>query len=251
MNKSCFYVVTHKQAQMPEKKGYYPIVVGKNEVKYKRGFKDNTGDNISEKNSNYCELTALYWIWKNTLSDYICGFCHYRRFFTKNILGIFRKNVLDIIDAQNILDEYDIILPTPEVFHHISVKQQIIDTSVRENDLKELRNVILEIEPDYIKDYDMVMSGNKISCYNMFVMRKSLLDDYCAWLFNLFFQYEKKVDMTDYSDYEKRIYGFLSERLFNVWVKHNHINVKYLPVVQTEESVFQSMKRMIKKILRY
>ncbi|MCI8951563.1 MAG: DUF4422 domain-containing protein, partial [Lachnospiraceae bacterium] len=29
-----------------------------------RGMRDNLGDNISEKNGNYSECTALYWMWK-------------------------------------------------------------------------------------------------------------------------------------------------------------------------------------------
>ena len=73
-------VATHKKYWMPEDDVYLPIHVGR-EGKADLGYVgDNTGDNISEKNANYCELTGLYWAWKNLKCDYI-GLCHYRRYF--------------------------------------------------------------------------------------------------------------------------------------------------------------------------
>lgn len=79
-------VVTHKSYWMPDENIYLPIFVGTN--KSDRNFlRDNEGDNISYKNKNYCELTAIYWAWKNLKLDkydYI-GLCHYRRYFTGKI----------------------------------------------------------------------------------------------------------------------------------------------------------------------
>ena len=75
------YVVSHKNAKFPTESIYKPIQVGKKESFTE--IRDNTGDNISEKNPNYCELTAAYWIWKNDKSD-ITGLTHYRRYFFKN-----------------------------------------------------------------------------------------------------------------------------------------------------------------------
>ena len=76
--------VTHKKYWMPEDELYMPVQVGFNEP---LGFaRDNTGENISEKNKNYCELTALYWGWKNLKADYI-GLDHYRRHFSIKRFG--------------------------------------------------------------------------------------------------------------------------------------------------------------------
>ena len=73
-------VATHKKYEMPKDDIYIPLHVGA-EGKEDIGFiKDNTGDNISEKNPYFCELTGLYWAWKNLNADYI-GLVHYRRHF--------------------------------------------------------------------------------------------------------------------------------------------------------------------------
>ena len=74
------YIAVHKKANVLRREGYIPLHVGA-EGKEDLGFvKDNTGDNISCKNPNYCELTGLYWIWKNSNYNKV-GLSHYRRFF--------------------------------------------------------------------------------------------------------------------------------------------------------------------------
>ena len=73
-------VATHKKAKMPTQNSYLPIQVGAS-INPDLGYtKDNTGENISNKNPYYSELTGLYWAWKNLDSDYI-GLVHYRRYF--------------------------------------------------------------------------------------------------------------------------------------------------------------------------
>ena len=101
---------------------YFPIQVGKSlNSELDLGFQcDDTGDNISDKNGSYCELTALYWAWKNIKNvDYI-GLCHYRRYFGKkkplvSIIktsgNIFLRNLIDINEINN-LKSNQVILPT-------------------------------------------------------------------------------------------------------------------------------------------
>lgn len=49
---------------MPDDSVYLPIQVGAALHPALGYVPDNTGYNISDKNPNYCELTALYWAWK-------------------------------------------------------------------------------------------------------------------------------------------------------------------------------------------
>ena len=74
-------VAAHKKYRMPEDKIYFPVQVG-SYGKENIGFaRDDEGDNISQKNPYFCELTGLYWIWKNVDADYY-GLVHYRRYFS-------------------------------------------------------------------------------------------------------------------------------------------------------------------------
>ena len=60
----------------------------------------------------------------------------------------------------------------------------------------------------------------------MFIAKKEVIGPYCEWVFPILAEVEKRVDMTGYDDYQKRIYGFLTERLFNVWFTHNNLKVR-------------------------
>ena len=75
-------VATHKKYQMPEDQMYFPVQVGsEGKTKIEEYTQDNTGNNISLKNPYFCELTGLYWAWKNLEAENI-GLVHYRRYFT-------------------------------------------------------------------------------------------------------------------------------------------------------------------------
>ena len=249
MNNIKFFVVTHKQIDLPAKKDYVPIVVGKNNVTYPEMYKDNIGTNISNKNSNYCELTALYWIWKNLNDIEYIGLCHYRRFFMANIFNHTSAGFLSSDRAVDLLKSYDVILPYPKGWFDTSVSEWFLRTDGKRDALEKLRAVVSRIYPDYISDYDAVMNGYMASYYNMCVMSKKLLNQYCEWLFKILFELENQMDLSDYTSVEARIYGFLSERLLNVWVKHNNLKVKYLFVNETEKNF--SFKATVKDILKY
>lgn len=241
------YIVTHKQVNLPQMQGYIPIIVGKNEVKYSQCVRDNTGDNIAKKNTNYCELTALYWLWKNIDTKNI-GLCHYRRFFTKYI---FTKKPISIANAERLLTHYDIIVPQTWILLGCTVQNWFLKTDGKQKDLDNLRKIIKKQYPEYIKVYDEVMNGNEAFYCNMFIMSKQLLDKYCEWLFSILFALEEITDLTGYTATEARIYGFLSERLFNVWVKKNNLKIKYMPMYEKDNGlqIKKKMKDKIKHIL--
>lgn len=198
------------------------IGVGNNKKINKVSLYDDTGDNIAVKNPNYCELTALYWIWKNDKSD-IVGLEHYRRQFIKG------KKMLSKKSIQAYLNDYDVIVPCAFSLPR-SVYQHYSEIHFEE-DLLCVRGIIKNIHPEYLEDFDFLKKTNKLYLCNMLVSRKRFLDDYCNWLFNILFRLEREIDITKRDDYQKRVFGFLSERLFNVYLHHNcKLKLKEVPV---------------------
>lgn len=232
-------------------KPYYTMVVNGNKFKsVKADYYDNTGINISNKNKNYCELTGLYWIWKN-IKDDVVGLVHYRRFFYKHYIVFNKKNVLSQDDINDILDKYDIIVPQVGYTKQRSVYEGYGSGRHDIKDMDICIETILELYPDYKKSIDdVLMHNNHYSQYNMFICKKELIDDYCEWLFNIFEKLEKKIDLSKKDSYNQRLYGFLSERLFNVWIDHKGLKVKQLPVYNIEQNMFkQIINSLIKKII--
>ena len=144
-------VATHKKYWMPEDNVYLPLHVGKYD-KADLGYQgDDTGDNISYKNANYCELTGLYWAWKNLDCDYI-GLCHYRRYFGKKSIWITdkKKKILYQKDYEKLLKDYNVIVPVQRNYYIETVQSQYEHAHYK-NDLELIKNIIAEDYPDYLK----------------------------------------------------------------------------------------------------
>lgn len=245
------YVITHKKFDdriIKNKKYYIPLLVGKDignkgKIEY---LSDNTGNNISQKNGSFCELTGIYWAWKNDNAD-IVGFDHYRRYFVDD-----QRKKQPITEAQVIktLKNNDIILPEKEKFAFLgkTAAQYFGD---RHDPLiwTICRDIISQMYPDYVKDFDWYSRQTSGYSYNMAIGRKELLDQYNEWLFNILFELEKRTDLSVYSNYNTRMYGFVSERLINVWVHHNKLKVKEQPVLFIgKKNIFKNFIRRIVSI---
>lgn len=246
------YVVTHKDMEFNLKKGYLPIQVGYVEKNFSSCIRDNTKDNISYKNNSYCELTAFYWIWKNC-QDAKKGLVHYRRYFAHTSIINYRNSIYELEELDRLLSKHDIIMPNKE-YYHVTVEEQISRNSCTKENMAILRAVILEKYPKYIDDYDNFMLVNKMSQYNMMYSSAEIFDTYARWLFDILFEYEKRINLDSLGGYRKRIFGFVAERLLNVWVIHNRLNVKYVKVLNTENSLKQNItvaRRNITNEIRY
>ena len=224
------YIATHKIAKMPTQSIYTPIRVGAALNKDDFGFvRDDTGENISAKNKNFCELTATYWILKNDKSD-IVGLTHYRRYFFKNHKTNKLSNVLDEEDIRKILKEKDIIVPNSTFIIKHNVEKSWEKTHVKK-DYDECRKIISEKYPEYLEAFDKFSKSRFLYICNMFIARKEIFDSYYNWLFDILFELEKRVNLEEYDDYNKRLFGFMSERLFNVWlIKHQELKIQKMPV---------------------
>lgn len=194
---------------------------------------DNTSDNISLKNPNYCELTAQYWAWKNCNANYV-GFCHYRRLFDLNNSKI-----------SKLLNEYDIILP--RIFTlDCTVREQYNRDHIKE-DLDKTLEIIASKYPDYMEDAENVLNKKTIYFCNMFITNRELFNSYCEWLFDILFELEK-VTVISENKYQSRIFGFLSERLLNIFIEHvkriDDIKICEVPVKFIEENKFSFLQRL-------
>ena len=209
----------------------------------KNYLKDDTGDNISQKNKNYCELTGYYWLWKNAKEDKddILGVVHYRRGFSNLKNGIksivFNKNFIPLNkhECETMFLKYDFIMPIKHVFINDTVYEQYAKAH-DSNDIDTIKAIISNKCPEYIESFDKVFGGHSLYTGNLFITKKELFDNYCAWLFDILFEFEKDNDMEKYDcEYNKRVYGFLSERLLNVFLQYNSFKVKELPAVNIEK----------------
>lgn len=231
-------VATHKKYQMPKDVLYLPLQVGaegKKELEYE---KDNNGDNISIKNPYFCELTGLYWAWKNLKSDYI-GLVHYRRYFTlcnkkiKNEQEKFNK-VLNMVETQKILESTDIILPKKRKYYIENLYDHYKHTMYIEP-LDVTRNIIAEKYPNYLKEFDLLKKRTSAHMFNMFIMKKEILNDYCNWLFDILFELEKIIDESKYDSFHARFYGRISELLLDVYLNTNNLSYKEVRVIDMQK----------------
>lgn len=245
-------IATHKKYRMPTAKCYLPVHVGAEGKTDKDGkpldlgyTKDNTGDNISEKNPFYCELTGLYWAWKNLDADYI-GLAHYRRHFSKSKKSndIF-ENVLNDDEVNALVSKYDVIVPKKRHYYIESLYSHYAHSHYA-SQLDETRKIISEMYPDYIEDFDRVLKRSWGYMFNMMIMRKDLLNEYCTWVFNILFELEKRVndgklkDCENLSFFQGRFYGRVSEVIFNVWIEHEkrknpNLKVKEVKCINMEK----------------
>ncbi len=238
-------VCSHNQNVENENSTFFPIQVGKELSDITLDMQgDNTGDNISSKNKNYCELTGMYWAWRN-LDDYdYIGLCHYRRYFSFSSKGINRKPFFIIKekelkskkivcgDVDSLMADCDVVLPRRLIFQK-SLKRYYCKVHYTK-DYNTLKEVVGELYPDYTAAFDHIMEhNNKVSSYNMFIMSKSEFKKYSEWLFDILFEVEARTDISTYDIYQARIYGYMAERLLNVYVYQNKLKVKYLPVLFT------------------
>lgn len=242
MKKIKIIIATHKEYFMPSNNMYLPIHVGK-EGKENIGYQgDNEGENISVKNPYFCELTGLYWAWKNLPDDYL-GLIHYRRFFTTK--GAFkRKNQpLDSLylthkEASDLLTEYDVIVPKKRNYYIETLYSHYANTLHAEH-LDVTREIIAEKCGQFLESFDKVMKQRGGYMFNMFIMSKELVNDYCSWLFPILFELEKYLPTDKYSAFHARFYGRVSELLFNVWLmqynKKTPIKIKELSFIYGEK----------------
>lgn len=184
---------------------------------------DNKGQNISKKNMQFCELTALYWIWKNAKQK-IVGLEHWRRRFIlpENWNVIMRQQLVDVILPVPLC-----VMPSLEENYKSRHIGEIWDAML---------NVMEEVHPDYsLGARDYFQKNSFYSPCNMIIAKKEVLDEYCEWLFPILFKLNDQIGMVD-DPYQNRYPGFISERLLSYYFD---INRDRYTIVYADKSFLQ------------
>lgn len=252
-------VAYHKKSPIIKTNCLIPIQVGRalsNEKLDMIG--DNTDDNISSKNPYYCEITALYWSWKNQDKldnpDYI-GLFHYRRLFDFNNCGesLFYnfsqktcdkfgwndKTIIEYCQDSEMVSAPILNVHPPYKDNKIISVKKLYKISHRLSDLKITLKIIKEKYPEYYLITKKYLKGKKTSYFNMVIMKKNVFNDYCQWLFNILFEVEKQISISK-DPYQSRVFGFLAERLLNIYMRklEENKNIKIKQILNIPEGNF-------------
>jgi hypothetical protein len=223
-------VVAHKPCRLPDDPLYLPILVNGCPPFVPGAVSDGSGDHIAGKNREYCELTALYWAWKNLHADFI-GLAHYRRYFVvSSFLRRTRKwmAIPGPDQFRQCLARHTVILPRPRRYY-IETRYSHFVHAHGEAALLACRRVLEGRCPDYLPAFETVMSRRSGHIWNMFIMRRDLLHLYCTWLFDCLFAVG-----VDLKETPPRLMGYLGERLLDVWLERHAIPYAELPVIHME-----------------
>lgn len=216
-------VATHKKYKMPDDTMYVPLCVGAAinskcvEWNYAR---DDIGINISSKNAKYCELTGLYWAWKNLEADYV-GLVHYRRHFClhRKINKSKFEQILTYDDIEKYLDNIKVFIPKKRRYYIETLYSHYAHTHYAEH-LDETKKIICDKYPQYLESFEKVIHQTYGYMFNMAIMEKKYFSMYCEWLFDILFELENRIDEEVLTTFQARCYGRVSEIIFNVWLHY-------------------------------
>ena len=175
-------VATHRKFVPPADSVYLPVQAGASLHAPLGYLPDNDGVNISEKNGFYCELTALYWAWKNHRSENL-GLVHYRRYFCEP--WAFKKAASEET-LLRVLQKTPVVLPQKRRYWIETGESQYVHAHGSEG-LEMLCAVMAEQAPEYLPAFRKSLKRRSGHRFNMFVMRRDVADAYCSWLFDLLF----------------------------------------------------------------
>lgn len=200
--------------------------------------RDNTGDNIAKKNRTYCELTAQYWLWKNSDAD-IKGLVHYRRILgSPNSHAVpfesmerSRGKALTGKDVERILATNDIIVPKAHNYVTETALQHYNRSHISGEGFTIIRDYLTTHYPEYVSALDDVLADRESHLFNILIAPRSIFDSYSQWLFEVLAVVEQRLDISGYSPVEQRVFGYLSELLLDTWIHANNLHYAELPML--------------------
>ncbi len=226
-------VAAHKAYPMPSDPAYLPVqagAAGKEGIGFQR---DDEGENISAKNPRYSELTALYWLWKNRDADAL-GLAHYRRHFGKKKKGDPLAGVWTGADFERELEKAPLILPEKRHYVVETLWRHYCHT-LRPLPLELTGGILKEKFPAYAPEFERLKRRRSAHMFNMFVAKREVFDGYCAFLFAVLEELEKRVPEEEYADpFHARFFGRVSELLLDVYVLTEKIPYREAPLLYPE-----------------
>jgi len=156
--------------------------------------------------------------------------------YTKNT-QLFVPRILNEQEINELLCQYDAILPqarklkyTVETHYH---------RYHNSDDLILLRTILNEKYPDFLEAFEEVMKGKRLYANNMFVMKDRQYQEFMKWWFDMLFEFEQRIDLKSYTNYQKRILGFMAERLLNIWFMKKQLKTIELPIIYFKHFKFE------------
>lgn len=214
------YVVTShlnkKEAKrLKEKEWEIPIQAGAALTSERRGYlTDDTGDHISEENRNYCECTALYWIWKNTDGQDYVGLCQYRRRFRLEESSIRYMREQDV-DAVAVLPQ----------FNYCTNKDFFSKYGFR-HDWEYWKEAVIGYDAAYETVIDRYEQSHFFIPCNMVIFKREWFDRYCEFAFSAASMIDKRYKEALVIPREDRYMGYLFENMLSVFLIRNHEYMK-------------------------
>ena len=261
MSRVVLYVCCHKESAVPDQELLRPIQVGAAlaERHFPGFLRDDEGENISARNRSYCELTAQYWAWKNSRADYV-GFFHYRRYLYPDpeaarpyrLEAEPTRETLDRLGYSGfaaLIEQYDMIVPIGEDMY-VPVREHYAAAPFHHReDLERMERIVKERSPAYSEAMEKYLSGTVQIFGNIFIMRRELFDRYCAWLFPLLEEFDRQTDVSAYGEQEKRLDGYLAERLLGVFCTQHRDRLRTLELPRVHFDAMEGRPDYKKRLL--
>ena len=230
-------VAYHKQAPLVQDPLFVPIHLGHG-ADYQwldaHMVGDDTGDNISDRNPTYNELTAIYWAWKHydELGDPDkIGFCHYRRFFIfdRRKAAYYEGNEENIEgqiypERVAMVQNYDFVAPIPN--KRRSVYRNYKDAHHRD-DIDLALSIIARDYPAMWGAAKTYTAGQKTFFYNMFILGREDFGAYCHFIFGVLEAYRRETAHPT----ERYFISEVLTGIFFTYLLQQGKSVLYLPVL--------------------
>lgn len=222
---------------------YYPILSGSVSKDYYGCLRDDSGDNISFKNSNLSEYSSLYWIWKNTPNiddDSFIGICHYRRFFTKHRFSPFFVTTKTV---NRWLHDKDVVLG-PKKIQKIAKKnatnRDCLSEAITVKNEKIFEESLFRQYPSYAGSANAFLESGSYSQCNLMILRKKDFNKYMTFYFSIIDDIKEKVDYQSLKPWQTRIFGYIGEFLLNIWVISSGLRA-----TEKHYKTYRNLKRVI------